>query len=669
MENYSLALREGLRNFRRDRTLSLAMTGCVAVAVFALGAFALCAINLNATLRRWESRVELVAFLTQGMSEEDSRKLAVDIGAIPGVADARLITGQQSYEELFSAVRDSLDLGGVPLDEVLPASVVVRLTEGSRGLGAIKELASRIDSLDGVDEVKFEELLLERYLQFRRDVAAFTVGASVFWVVVFGIITVNIARLASATRKTGTHTLQMMGASGGFIRRVFTVEGIAQGVAGSAVGIAVLVLASLMVSSRMGRALELPVSVFVAVAAVGPILAVLASWFSVRSAIGRAFTIFALALLTSTAYAESGLESELAKYRDELKQLTIELQQNREAAERIGRKQTAVIRELEQIDKELDGLSRQIKDGESKVLLNQDEIEKARLDLARCEAEYSQSRRELEQWLRMLCNSREPSVVEVILWDVPQSELTRRRKMISLLAREEARAFERTRSLRLELLKQQENLQKRGELDTLYTETTSLRAQQYLEKKKQRQVLLDNLNEQKSIYLAAIADLETSARNLQELIDSQRAETQALPAASVPFREMKGLLPWPTTGEMTLPFGRIRNPGSDTYTRHLGVDISAEAGSEIRAVHQGVVAYCDWFRGYGKLVILDHGGGYNSIYSHCSEILVKKGDPVSAGQPIALVGETGSIKGSFLYFEIRENGQPVDPAVWLQRRQ
>lgn len=657
-----------MRNFRRDRTLNLAMTGCVAIAVFALGAFALCAINVNSMLKRWESRVELVAFLAHGTNEDDSRNLAAQIGSIPGVAEARLVTGQQSYQELFSATYDSLDLGEVALDEVLPTSVVIRLTEGSRDLGAIKKLASTIGNLDGIEEVQFEELLLERYLQFRRDVTAFTLGASIFWVLVFGIIVVNITRLASAARQDDTHTLQMMGASTRFVRRVFTVEGLAQGIAGSAVGAITLAMAAALVSSKMEGKIETPASMFIAVSAVGPVLAILASWLSVRNAIVSAAMLFALLHPSLGIYAQDSLESELARYRNELEQLTTELQQNREAAERIRKKQTAVIRELEQIDKELDALSRQIKDGQSKARQNEHEMEKARLELAQCEAEYVRSRRELEQWLRMLCNSREPTVVEVILWDVPQSELTRRRKMISILAREEARALERTRALRLELLQRQENLHKRAELGTLYTETTSLRAQQYLEKKRQRQALLNDLDEQKSIYLAAIADLEVSARNLQELIDSQRAQTQSLPAASVPFREMKGLLPWPTQGEITLPFGRIKNPGSDTYVRHLGVDVSAEAGSEIRAVHQGTVAYCDWFRGYGKLVILDHGGGYSTIYSHCSEILVKKGDYVSAGQPIALVGETGSIKGSFLYFEIRENGQPVDPAVWLQRR-
>jgi septal ring factor EnvC (AmiA/AmiB activator) len=162
--------------------------------------------------------------------------------------------------------------------------------------------------------------------------------------------------------------------------------------------------------------------------------------------------------------------------------------------------------------------------------------------------------------------------------------------------------------------------------------------------------------------------LEVSAQRLEGLIDNERAESDNVFADSVPFRDMKGLLPWPTGGEITLTFGRIKNLDSHTYTRHRGFDFKAPAGTEIRAVHDASVIYCDWFRGYGKLVILLHDDGYNSVYAHCSEILVQKGDLVRAGQPIALIGETGSLKGPFLYFEIRENAKPVDPALWLQRR-
>jgi cell division transport system permease protein len=230
MEGYNLAVREGLRNFRRARTLSLAMAGCVAVAVFAMGAFGFLVLNVNSLLKRWESRVELVAFLSRGPEAESPQKVLDSVRSIKEVGEARLVSGQQSWEELFSEAGNSLDLGEVPLDEVLPPSIVIRLVQGNRDLSVIRRVASRVASIEGVDEVRFEETLLERYLQFRREMAGFAAGTSVFWILAFGIITVNIARLASTARKSEIRTLRMLGASTKFIRRVFAVEGIAQGV-------------------------------------------------------------------------------------------------------------------------------------------------------------------------------------------------------------------------------------------------------------------------------------------------------------------------------------------------------------------------------------------------------------------------------------------------------
>jgi septal ring factor EnvC (AmiA/AmiB activator) len=329
-----------------------------------------------------------------------------------------------------------------------------------------------------------------------------------------------------------------------------------------------------------------------------------------------------------------------------------------------------VIEELEQIEKGIDTLEKSANIAKTKMITNKSSIQVGQEQLVEFEKELADSRQELEQCLKLLSVRRMPSIAEVVFFDIPQSEITLRNQIISLLAQKEAEALARVEDLRAQYAQQQDTLRKRSELDSLYVDTMNLRMQQSIEKKQQRQDLLAGLRRQKSIYMAAINDLEASSRNLQRLIDSTQPQQHAPGSvpASVPFREMKGLLLWPAEGEVIAPFGRIQNPDSQTYTRHLGIDISSPAGHEIRVIHDGVVIYCDWFRGYGKLVILDHGDGYSSIYSHCSETLVKKGDFIRAGSPLGFVGETGSLKGPFLYFEIRENGQPVDPLVWLQRR-
>lgn len=649
--------------------LSLAMIGSIAVAVFAIGAFGLVAINISSMLERWESRVELVAFLSHDISSEATQHILEEIQGVPEVQEAKLVSSRESWEELFSEVEGSLDLGEIPLEEILPTSVVIGLRQGKRDLVSIKQIASRVASIDGVGEVKFEEMLLERYMQLRHELSLFAVATSVFWMLVFGIITANIAGLASAARKNEIDTIRILGASTKFVRRIFAVEGIAEGLTGSVIGIGFLVGTAVLLSARMGGALQLPGHVFTAAVVVGPVLGLLASWFLFRN-VAVIIIVALLVAVPDYAFAQraGSLEAEISRYQRELERVQNELRTSETTAIKISKRERAIIGELDGVEKGLDSLAREIREGEARIVRNKREIEKIGKELSVYEAEFARNARKLEQWLKLLCNNREPTIVEVILYDIPQSKMIRQREMISLLVQEEAKTIKKTEQSRKAVRDRKEDRNKRLELDMLHTETMRIRAHQSIEKKKQREELLTRVREQKNLYLAAIKDLEISAKRLQELIEIQHEEKKSILPGWAPFREMKSLLPWPVSGEVTVPFGRLRNPDSPTYKRHLGADISAAAGSEIRAIHGAVVVYCDWFRGYGKLVILDHGDGYNSVYAHCSDILVKKGEMVKAGRPIALVGETGSLRGAVLYFEIRENGQPVDPAVWLQRR-
>ncbi len=669
MEDYRLAIREGLRNFRRAHTQSLALMGCIAVAVFAMGALGLTAMNIDRMLDQWESRVELVAFLSSDVTEREASEALARIRGVSLVGEARLISGREAWEELFSEVGSTLDLGGAPFEELLPATVIVRMIPGNRDLATIRLVAAEIAAVDGVDEVKFEEVLLERYMRFRNDLSAFTAGTSALWIAVFGIITASIARLAAAARKGEISALSGLGASKRLVRRIFLVEGVAQGLAGSILGTAALLIVAAVVSNRTGGAVALPMRLFALTFVVGPIMGMLSSWFSLRSALAATFAL-ALIVIPSPAPAQGNvsLQSEIIRYREELSQLEEKLEESRGTTERLDLKELAVLDEVEQLDKEMETLAAEIARSERDMTANREAVERAKADLGRCEENLEISKKELGQWLRLLCNQREPTMIEVILQDMPQSEITVRREMISRLVEKEADAFGQTERLRKDFVTRQKELDNRLELDLLHTEAGRLRAHRSGEKRKQREVVLARLRDQKDVYVAVTRDLEASARRLETLLEEQRKSSDGVFADSVPFRDMKGLLPWPIGGDVVLGFGRIKNPDSHTYTRHRGLDLEATVGTEVRAVHDATVVYCDWFRGYGKIVILSHGGGYNSVYAHCSEILVRKGDVVRAGLPVALAGETGSLKGPFLYFEIREGGKPVDPALWLQRR-
>jgi murein DD-endopeptidase MepM/ murein hydrolase activator NlpD len=115
-------------------------------------------------------------------------------------------------------------------------------------------------------------------------------------------------------------------------------------------------------------------------------------------------------------------------------------------------------------------------------------------------------------------------------------------------------------------------------------------------------------------------------------------------------------------------FGPQVHPRFGTRTFRNGVDIEAAEGTEVQAVYAGQAVYTGWFKGYGNLIILDHGNDYYTLYAHVSDILVREGDDVRQGQRIGTVGDTGSLAGPRLYFEVRYQSKPQDPADWLRDR-
>jgi murein DD-endopeptidase MepM/ murein hydrolase activator NlpD len=110
------------------------------------------------------------------------------------------------------------------------------------------------------------------------------------------------------------------------------------------------------------------------------------------------------------------------------------------------------------------------------------------------------------------------------------------------------------------------------------------------------------------------------------------------------------------------------HPRFGTRTFKNGVDIAAGEGTDVAAVYPGHVVYTGWFKGYGNLIILDHGNDYFTLYAHVADMLVREGDDVKQGQRIGTVGDTGSLAGALLYFEVRYQGKPLDPVEWLRQR-
>jgi septal ring factor EnvC (AmiA/AmiB activator) len=154
-------------------------------------------------------------------------------------------------------------------------------------------------------------------------------------------------------------------------------------------------------------------------------------------------------------------------------------------------------------------------------------------------------------------------------------------------------------------------------------------------------------------------ELREAAARLERLVNDRQGLGSAGPGLS------RGSLPRPVEGPLRLGFGSQLDPEFGTQTLRNGIEIAAASGAEVRAVGQGRVLFAGWFKGYGQIVILDHGADIVSVSGYLDERTVEAGSIVKRGQVIGRVGESGSLSGPGLYFEIRHNGKPVDPKGWF----
>jgi septal ring factor EnvC (AmiA/AmiB activator) len=186
----------------------------------------------------------------------------------------------------------------------------------------------------------------------------------------------------------------------------------------------------------------------------------------------------------------------------------------------------------------------------------------------------------------------------------------------------------------------------------------------------ERAKALRRLQSDKAAQLAAIESLEEAARDLDRQVRAlSRAGDGARAQAAGPVRplaEMKGLLIFPVNGKISSLFGSYRDPQSKTQAFRYGIEIAAERGEPVRAVHTGRVAYAGWFKGYGNVLIIDHGEHFYSVYAHLEEIFKSMGNSVEAGDVVATAGDSGPMGGSGLHFELRHRDRALDPMEWLQ---
>jgi septal ring factor EnvC (AmiA/AmiB activator) len=364
-------------------------------------------------------------------------------------------------------------------------------------------------------------------------------------------------------------------------------------------------------------------------------------------------------------------QTQIERYQNRRKNIRREIEKSRQEVETFTRKESDIIKRLEQVELDLDKSRKRVAALSRELERLDDEISNASAASEALRKRIKVNEDYVAKRLVAVYKMNWLGKIHLLASAETMHEFIQRKAALEhILAHDE--------KIRSELVKNQ------AELETVLNRLEAHKAQkselvaehagqikQMAQERATRKSLLSDIRSQKALELAAIDALTQSANELDSKIQSLTTKmTGDQPDNNFPqknFSDYKGLLIKPVEGRIISLFGPYKNPTYNITNFRSGIDIKAEKGEPIRSVFAGKVIYSNWFKGYGNMIIIDHGNNSYTVYAHLEETFKTKGDGVETGEVIATAGDTGSMVGTKLYFEVRHHGKPVDPLSWLKK--
>jgi len=382
------------------------------------------------------------------------------------------------------------------------------------------------------------------------------------------------------------------------------------------------------------------------------------------------FFLVALGLMQGSSLV-SGAEDPAESRKQELQRIQRQMEEKKLELKRAGRRERSVLAELEKLEQSMQQGTLELADNRARLREAEDalrEMEKSSGEMSR---ELDALRRSYGQRVRALYKMGRSSYAVAILTSESFYTALKRLKYLGVIADRDrvvisqyGMALDRLSALQAETAGRKEEITRRK---------LAVEAQKagLISRRREKAGILNSVRSEKSVYEQTLRELEESSASLWAMINKEEAEGRT--ARKQPKeRDAPAVgtvrFPWPVAGQVLTRFGMQRHPQFKTMIFRRGIEIGARAGDTVRAINDGQVAFADWYKGYGKLLIVEHATGLYSLYGNLEQIALAKGDRVSKGQAVGLVGDTGSLKGPKLYFEIRYKGEAQDPLAWLTKQ-
>jgi septal ring factor EnvC (AmiA/AmiB activator) len=352
---------------------------------------------------------------------------------------------------------------------------------------------------------------------------------------------------------------------------------------------------------------------------------------------------------------------------ERLESLRRAIEEHRERVTGFEKRERGLLETLEEMDKALGALRRDAEAAKAEARSARARLAGLEAEMVELEGSLARTRAAMSVRVVALYKAGDLGPIRALFGADSLQEALERAEVLQRLLTHDKRLLRRFRSEGEALGVARVGAVEAAEALDAAAERLARRAEDVERERAARRQLLASVRSDRRSSRAALNELEAAAKALEETLARLRDAPRDVPLPSgTAFASQRGKLDPPVVASVAETFGRVVDSEFQTETFRKGIEFRTAVGDPVYAVADGLVRYAGWFRGYGKIVILDHGDDYFTVSGHLDEIEVEPGDRVREGDRVALAGETGSLVGPKLYFELRRGGQALDPAGWLK---
>jgi len=377
--------------------------------------------------------------------------------------------------------------------------------------------------------------------------------------------------------------------------------------------------------------------------------------------------IVSVFFLPENLWASSGkslsTKNELEREKSQLNLIKSKLAKEAEKVQREKKREHSVLEKLRSINKKLNNHQMELQNYNNKTKRLDKSLLEIETKLKMNQEKVRIQKNKLMKRLRSIYKEEEAVYLKVVLSATDPNDFLQRVKYMKIIASYDAELINHYKANIENLIAFKNKKEKVVNKISLLKKSSHKKKETILEEKNKKQALLRKIRNRKETYEKTQKEFFKASKELSDLIFVLQKSYHE--DKIITFSKRKGFLPWPVKGKIISSFGKVKNRKFQTYSFHNGIEIASPIGKSVRAIHNGAVSYSGNLKGYGLMIIIGHGNAYYSLYAHLKESLVKKGDKVKTGQTLARSGDSDSIVGPSLYFEIRNKRTPVNPLKWL----